>query len=240
MNLNSELPPNRLLILIDIDGTLISPGQSPRRCLARAIFEATGRQLHFEVGQLAGFTDPSIVRTALERLGYVPDERDGQVPKILDRYLDLLEEEYPHNRDQILYPGVLSLLDYLQSKNYRLGLITGNLNRGARIKLAVFDLNRYFPFGAFGDDSADRDQLPQIALQRVQQLFGESYLPAQVVIIGDTVRDVWSAHRNGMPAIAVIRHENRRDEIIAEAPELILSGFEDLDPICEFLNNLRN
>ena len=229
-----------LLILIDIDGTLISPGMAPRQSLIDAIQLETGQTINFQVDQLAGFTDPLIVKNALDRLGISATERDGLIHCILTKYLEILAGRYPNSNEKYLFPGVIDLLNYLQNVRYRVGLITGNMEQGAAIKLKPFGLMDYFSFGVYGSDHHDRDQLPLIALQKVQQRFNESYSPVQVVVIGDTIRDVWSAHRNRMRCIAVIRHEERREAIKAENPDMILSGFKDLQPFQDYFQKLLN
>jgi phosphoglycolate phosphatase-like HAD superfamily hydrolase len=228
-----------LLILVDIDGTLISPGMAPRRSLADAIQLETGQTINFQVDQLAGLTDPLIVKNALDRLGISATEQDGLVHRILTKYLEILAERYPNSNEKYVFPGVLDLLSYLQNARYRVGLITGNMERGAAIKLKPFGLLDYFSFGVYGSDHHDRDKLPLIALQKVQRCFNESFFPLQVVIIGDTIRDVWSAHRNRMHCIAVIRHEERREAIVAESPNLTVSGFENIQTIRTYLETLK-
>ncbi|MCG2716165.1 MAG: HAD hydrolase-like protein [Candidatus Marinimicrobia bacterium] len=224
---------------MDIDGTLISPGMAPRQSLREAIHRITGERISFEVRHLAGYTDPGIVVNALDRLGISATERDGLVHRILTKYLEILAERYPHSNEKYLFPGVIDLLNYLQNARYRVGLITGNMEQGAAIKLKPFGLMDYFSFGVYGSDHHDRDQLPLIALQKVRQRFNESYSPVQVVVIGDTVRDVWSAHRNRMRCIAVIRHEERREAIVAESPDLTVSGFENIKTIRTYLETLK-
>ena len=229
---------NRLLILIDIDGTLLHPGMTPRRSLAEAIHVHTGQRVEFTVPMLAGMTDPLIVANALDFLDIPDQDRDGLPDRILVTYLEILAHYYLLATDHHLYPGVLDLLNYLQAQPVRLGLITGNQEQGAIIKLKPFDLTRYFSMGVFSSDHPDRDQLPPIALAKCCQQFGEDYRPDQVVVIGDTVRDVWCAHRNGMRAIAVVRHADRRVAIAAENPDLIVEHFEDLTPVRDYLNTL--
>jgi len=228
-----------LLILMDIDGTLISPGMAPRQSLGEAIHRITGKRISFEVRHLAGYTDPGIVVNALDRLGVSATEQDGLVDRILVQYLEILAERYPNSNEKYVFPGVIDLLNYLQNARYRVGLITGNMEQGASIKLKPFGLMDFFSFGVYGSDHHDRDQLPMIALQKVQQRFNESYSPVQVVVIGDTIRDVWSAHRNRMRCIAVIRHEERHKAIVAESPDLTVSGFENIQTIRTYLETLK-
>lgn len=222
---------SRLLVLIDVDGTLLAPGLTPRHCISEAIGRITGKQVKFEIPQLAGLTDPLILENTLKMLGIPQNRFDGQISDILNLYVELLRKRYPASTDKMVYPGVRPFLDYLNQQPVRLGLITGNVAPGARIKLAPFDLSSYFSLGVFGSDHHDRDRLPLIALQRVTAQFGESFLPSQVVIVGDTVRDVWCAHRNRMRSVAVIRREERRRAIETEHPDLIVKSFEDLRPL---------
>ncbi len=204
---------------------------APRRSLSQAIQEDSGEVLNFEVEHLAGFTDPIIVENALARLGYDPNLRDGQVGKIIDRYLELLAENYPKSNDKVLFPGAVSFLEFLKSNPFRLGIITGNVKRGAYIKLMPFGLLDYFSFGVFGNDSADRNKLPLIALKRVSEQFSERFEPKKVVIIGDTIYDTRCAHRNGMKSIVILRREEWREKIESEKPELIIKSFEPLTPL---------
>lgn len=221
----------RKLVLVDIDGTLIAPGMTPRRALAQAIADFTGQTITFRVEQLAGNTDPLIVSNALEQLGIPPDKRDGLAGKILWRYLKLLIEQYPAAEDKQVFPGARELITYLLQQPVRLGLITGNLLLGAYTKLRVFGLWDCFSFGVFGDDSYYRTELPPIALKRAAEMFGEEYHPQDVLIIGDTVNDVLCAHQNGMVSVIVLRREEWRAAITTAQPELLVSSFE---PLTEF------
>jgi phosphoglycolate phosphatase len=230
----------KLLILIDIDGTLIHPGKTPRQSLAAAIYRHTQRQINFEVDNVAGLTDPLIIRNALDYLQIPATSRDGLVGKILISYLEIFSQKYPQANDQIVYSGAFDLLNYLKEQTFRLGLITGNLEQGARIKLKPFGLMDYFSFGVFSSDHPDRDQLPAIALEKVRRQFGEIFHPENVIIIGDTVRDVLCAHRNGMRAIAVLRHPERRPAIAAENPDLMIPGFENLGTLKKYFHRLQN
>jgi phosphoglycolate phosphatase len=229
---------NGLLVLIDLDGTLISCGLTPRQALANALFQHTGKVVEFGYSQLAGLTDPLIIDGALERLAIPESQRNELTQKILETYLDILAERYPQATDRTLHGGVVELLEYLQDCGFRIGLISGNSKQGAAIKLKPFNLMQYFSFGVFGSDHAERDNLPLIALRKVQQKFNESYAPDRVVIIGDTVRDVQCARRNGMRSIVVIRREDQRKLILDENPDLIVDNFEDLQPIQNYLQRL--
>ena len=228
----------RKLVLIDIDGTMLSPGLTPRRALSQAIGELTGAQFEFQVSQLAGFTDPLIVQNALAKLGWSEERQNGMPSRIIRRYVELLQERYPEAEDKRMWPGVPELLAFLAEHQARLGIITGNVQQGARIKLAPFGLWEHFSFGVFGDDSADRNQLPRLALQKVAARFGENYTPSDVIVIGDTLQDVRCAHVNGMRCCIVLRRPEWRAEITAAQPELLLESFAPLTPLQNWLMSL--
>lgn len=210
---------------------------TPRRALAQALFEYTGRTIEFQVEQLAGNTDPLIVMQALERLGIPESEWDGLAGKILWRYLKLLFQQYPQAEDKKVFPGSVNLLDYLQHQNVRLGIITGNLLLGAYCKLHELGLWDYFSFGVYGDDAYRRRDLPPIALERAREMFAETYQPAEVVIIGDTVHDCLCAKDNGMRSVIILRREEWRAPIEAAQPDLLLTGCEPLHPFQQWFEN---
>jgi len=103
-----------------------------------------------------------------------------------------------------LLPGVVEILERLAPReDITLALLTGNWEPGARTKLSRFDLNRFFPFGAFGCDGVDRSDLPPVALDRAERLLGRRFLPEEALIIGDSLYDVSCARDNGIPVLAV-------------------------------------
>lgn len=230
-----------LLVLIDIDGTLLSPGLSPRIALSRAIRDFTGFEVKFEVKHLAGLTDPLIVKNALLSLGF-PEKKiqyDGLVDRILERYCQYLRELYPGSSDKRIFPDVPDFLRFLSGLPVvRLGVITGNVRDGAFIKLSAFGLERFFSFGVYGSDSEERNELPLIALRRVRILFSEEYDKEKVVIIGDTPRDVVSARVHGMKSIAVVRRVEWLRKIKEKEPDLLVKDFSEIDRIKEFFGHL--
>ncbi len=228
---------NKLLVLIDIDGTLIKSGLTPRKALKQAIFEITGCPVTFEDNHLAGLTDPLIITNTLNQLG-IGLKDDGLPTKILNRYLEIFSWDYPAAPDKKIYPGAIELLDYLKTLPVRMGLLTGNAKRGAQIKLAPFDLWRYFDFGVFGDDNANRNELPRLALRKVHELFSESYPPNKVIIIGDTVHDLICAKVNQMQSVIVVRRPEWRLSIEAQKPELLVESFVPLEPVQNWFEKL--
>src|ERR1700741_550264 len=142
--------PEKRLLLWDIDGTLINSGAAGLHALIRATKERFGGDGNLEGVEIAGRTDTSIARQILEKHG--ESATDSAVNALLDAYVRLLPEELPRRNGRVL-PGILQLIQGAsQQEHVTVGLLTGNLRRGAELKLAYYDLWRFFPFGAFADD----------------------------------------------------------------------------------------
>ena len=110
-----------------------------------------------------------------------------------------------------------------------MGLLTGNIEAGARIKLEPTGLRPYFRLGAYGSDHLDRRQLPSLAARRAQALTGRSFLPEKVVVIGDTPHDIECARHFGAVAVAVATGQYAREALEAEQPDLLFDNFSDVE-----------
>jgi phosphoglycolate phosphatase-like HAD superfamily hydrolase len=189
------------LVLFDIDGTLIDSAGAGTRSADGAFLDLFGIADAFAGVQMAGKTDVRIMKEGLAAHG-LPLE-DGLMGRILSRYLAHLEREIQAPRKRLM-PGVVELLDALESREgTHLGLLTGNIERGARIKLGAFGLNERFPFGAFGDDHEDRDCLLPVACRKVRDLKGADVALEDCVVVGDTPADVRCAKVHGARAVGV-------------------------------------
>jgi len=196
----------RTLVLFDIDGTLLLTAGAGRRAITAALADRLGggdawRQIRFD-----GKTDPQIVRELLAAAGDAAADDPDTIAGICDRYVVHLEEELERSPGATrLLPGVALLLDRLESRgDVVLGLLTGNLVRGAGLKLRSGGLDpARFLVGAYGSDSPHRPDLPAIAAERAAPLFG--WVPAgeTVVIVGDTPADVTCGRAIGARAVAV-------------------------------------
>jgi phosphoglycolate phosphatase-like HAD superfamily hydrolase len=154
---------------------------------------------------------------------------DAALDSILDRYVEELSRRLSPEA-VVVKPGVAALLDRLADEpRVTLGLLTGNIERGARLKLEPAGLNRYFPFGAFGDDSADRYCLPSIALARAREETGRDFDGPSVVIIGDSVHDVACGRSLGARAIAVATGPTPAEKLQAEWPDALFADFSDVE-----------
>jgi phosphoglycolate phosphatase-like HAD superfamily hydrolase len=213
------------LILFDIDGTLIDSGGAGIRALNLAFEEMTGRTEGLAGIDCAGKTDLSIIREALGRAGI--DIRDGEILRFAEKYVRHLETTI-HQAQGHLKPGVVELLELLANdSDMGLGLLTGNLHRGARIKLGRYGVDSYFPVGAFGDDAEDRDLLLPIAAERYIKHSGISVEYTDCVVIGDTPRDVSCAVAFGAPCIAVATGTYSFDSLTQTDAALVLPDLSD-------------
>lgn len=191
------------LLLFDVDGTLLRCGTQVRPILSGALTDVFGVACELDGHDFSGKTDQQIAFELLAGAG-VPAERvRSGLAHLHDLYVERLEKLLDRGRMEVL-PGVEDLLDELAARpDVALGLLTGNWSRGARIKLACFGLDRFFSFGAFGEDGLERRELPPVALERAYEVTGHRFAPDETLIVGDSVRDVECARAHGLPVLAV-------------------------------------
>ena len=220
-------------VLFDIDGTLVSLDGAGSRSLNRAMEEILQVTDGFRGIDFAGKTDLQIIREGLGTLGLT--EQDDLLHSLLDRYLVHLRAEVSTGRGHVKR-GVRELLSALQElEGVYLGLLTGNAEVGARLKLEPFGLNRFFPVGAFGSDSEDRNLLLPIAVQRLQGLESVSLSHNRCVVIGDTPKDVECAHVHGASAIAVATGTYPLNELEKTDAELVIANLSDTEKIVDWI-----
>ena len=224
--MNSAHP--RRLLLWDIDGTLITTGAAGQRALGMTTAERFGGDGDLADIEVAGRTDVGITHQILRKFGMPVNSEN--VSTFLDRYLELLERELPRSNGRVL-PGVLALLERTAGQaNTSLGLLTGNLRRGAQLKLEHYGLWKFFTFGAFADDHHDRDELGAFAVRRALAETGHDFPPAHTDVIGDTGHDVACGKVFGARTIAVATGGWSREALAATAPDFL---FEDLSDTSE-------
>ncbi|HDH01918.1 MAG TPA: HAD family hydrolase [Nitrospirae bacterium] len=220
------------LLLFDIDGTLIDTGQAGTRALDRAFLHLFGIRDAFKGIRMAGKTDIQIIRECL-RIHGIPDSID-EINGMVRMYIDLLTEEI-ENPWRSVMAGVVDLLETLKADGRPMGLLTGNIEEGARIKLNALGLNRYFPAGAFGSDHEDRDMLLPIAVERFSAL-GINIPPEQCIVIGDTPRDVRCARVHGASCIAVSTGSYNREALMEAGADLVLESLENREACLGFMS----
>ena len=237
----------RKLVLFDIDGTLVLTGGAGIRAMNRACEELVGHAEGLAGIPVAGRTDRIILADVVSRAGHTLD--DGLLERLRDRYIDNLREEIEKpGRTQsfeslgarggikAMMPGIRELLDVLERRpDVFLGLLTGNFEAGARIKLEHFDLWRYFRCGAFGDDAADRNQLVPFALDRARRCGLPDIDPAAVLVVGDTPHDVACALAVGATPVGVATGGFTVEQLRDSGAEIV---FQDLSRTGEFLKLL--
>ncbi|MCS7203932.1 MAG: HAD hydrolase-like protein [Thermodesulfovibrio sp.] len=217
------------LILFDIDGTLISTGGAGTRALDKAFFEVLDIKNAFINFEMAGKTDIQIIKEGLLRWQIKPSS--PLIKTIIKSYLKNLEVEMNNNSKHIK-PGVIDFLNFIQNDlGYPIGLLTGNLEKGARVKLAAFDLNHYFPFGAFGSDHEDRRYLLPIALTRFSRLFRRKISFNNCIVVGDTPRDVACAKPYGAKVIAVATGPYTVSELITTEADVVVEELSEIEKI---------
>jgi len=220
------------LVLFDIDGTLITDGGAARHAYRAALEQVYGYDGDLARYDFSGRTDPQITTMVLRDFGLDDDTIGRRIDDLWTIYLAGLAENATADRVREL-PGVRPLLDALRQRDdVLLALLTGNIERGARIKLAPPALNGYFAFGAFGSDSAKREELPPIAVERAAaHNGGHRFSGRDVVIIGDSIYDVRCGVPHDATTIAVASGKTPADKLRAENPHHFFESAEDLDGI---------
>jgi phosphoglycolate phosphatase len=187
--------------LFDIDGTLMTTGGAGRRAMRAAFGEVVDAPHALDDVKLGGKTDPMILREGLEVIGRAYDA--ALVERILERYLERLEAEVARSPGYHVFDGVLTILEHAHALNAAVGLGTGNVERGAQVKLARGALNDRFAFGGYGSDAEDRTELIRAGAERGAARLGRPLSECRVIVIGDTPRDVRAAHGIGAVCLAV-------------------------------------
>jgi phosphoglycolate phosphatase-like HAD superfamily hydrolase len=190
------------VLLFDVDGTLIYGGGAGRRAITRVFAERYGLPRLFDEVRFHGMTDRAIVRGALERGGLHCDE--ATIDELCAAYLVVLADEVPRSSGFKIYPGVPELLARLgEHDGIAVGLGTGNLREGARIKLEHARLMHHFKFGGYGCDDEDRASLIRRGAERGASQLGVPLDACRIVVIGDTPRDIEAARAIGADAVIV-------------------------------------
>ncbi len=223
------------LILFDIDGTLVLTGGAGLRALERAFERVFGLSGAFEGVEMPGRTDQVIIADALERAGLQPEA--ALQAQFHETYCEYIREEIrvPAATKGTM-PGVRELLDVLVGReDAYLGLLTGNFVATARIKLEHFGLWHYFRCGAYGDDAADRNHLMPVALERAGQSGVPPVANHDVLVVGDTPRDVACALAAGARPVAVATGRFDVATLQAAGAEVVFANLEDLDSFIALL-----
>lgn len=220
------------LVLLDIDGTILSSNGAAARPFRRALEEVFGTSGPLQGYSFAGKTDPQIARDLL-RLARIDDDIVAAgLDRIWPLYVEGLRDELRSAR-VTMFPGVARLVHRLDSEpSAVLGLLTGNVADGARLKLTAAGLDfNLFRVGAFGSDHPDRSELPAIAIERAERLSGHRFEGKSVVIVGDTPLDIACGEHLGVRTIAVATGSYGADELAACGPDHVFGSLSDTEAV---------
>ncbi len=217
------------LLLFDIDGTLLTSGGAGERALRRGFRERFGIDDDLTKVEIAGRTDSGIARRMLA--AHDLPETPENLTAFFDGYLHFLAQELPASPGTLL-PGIVALLEALKPRaDIVLALLTGNLERGAELKLTHYGVWHYFEFGAYADDHHDRNELGHFARRRAQEKHGAEFPPEGIFVLGDTPHDVACARAIGARAIAIATGKFTRAELGVLAPDFLFDDLGDVPAV---------
>ena len=215
----------RVAILFDIDGTLLVTGGAGARSWRLAFDELYGIEADIGAFTDAGMTDPDVGRRTFVAVLHREPKRQ-EFTRLLERRLYYLHETVRKSREYRVLAGVAALLPALIDDGLMLGLVTGNVEAAAHVKLHRGQLNRFFSFGGYGSDSADRAELTRIALRRASLVYGEEVSPGQAIVVGDTPHDVQAAHAAGLKCVGVGSHHFSAEQLRAASADWAIASLE--------------
>ncbi|MBI3823675.1 MAG: HAD family hydrolase [Planctomycetes bacterium] len=222
-----------IAVLFDIDGTLLASGGAGKAALELAFTEEFGVALRVQI-PYSGRTDRAIARDLLR--AHDIDETPANWDRLRSGYLARLPDSLNRHHGRVL-PGILTLLEALRKRtDVALGLLTGNIRAGARVKLGHFRLFEHFSFGGFGDLHFDRDDVAREALAATRSHLGGDVPGERIWVIGDTPLDVRCARAIGAKVVAVATGVHTCDDLREARPDLMLSDFADASAFLELLS----
>jgi phosphoglycolate phosphatase len=217
------------LVLFDVDGTLIHTGGAGVKAFARTLASEFGQVNGTERIKFGGRTDPSLVREAFGYCRIAPSEENFR--RFFAAYVFWLDHLLSNNLNGGACPGVWRLLDGLEALPSPpvVGLLTGNIRLGAEIKLRRYGLWEKFALGAFGDDHEDRNQIAAIAQQRGSRWLREDLRGEQVLVVGDTPRDIECGRAIGAKVLAVATGGATLEYLRAHKPDRVVEDLQLVD-----------
>jgi phosphoglycolate phosphatase-like HAD superfamily hydrolase len=217
------------LFLFDVDGTLVTARGAGRAALGAALRETYGATGDIDRYDFRGKTDPRIVLDLMRGAGLSDEVIEERMAACFESYVGHLERLIGDGARVTVLPGIVEVVRALSARDDALvGLLTGNIEAGARVKLRPTGLVPLFRVGAFGSDDMDRRRLPEVACARARTVAGRDFPFERVTIIGDTPLDVDCARACGAVAVAVATGFHPREELAACAPDLLFADFSDV------------
>ncbi len=213
-----------ILLVWDIDGTLINPNRSGRTAMDKAFHIAYGIENAFDGIRMSGRLDGVIVRDALKKHN-IPDTN---IYSFYDTYCKTLETITSSENPIQLLPGVEEILSNSENLNKFYHVLgTGNLEKGARIKLNSHDLNKFFTTGGFGDENLQRWEIISKAISEAEKCFDIEFKKENIYVIGDTPFDIESGKILGVKTIAVATGSHTFEELIKNKADFTFESLED-------------
>lgn len=217
-------------MLFDIDGTLVTTGGAGSAAWTLAFQELHG--IPADIGEFteAGMTDPDVGATTFEAVLHRPPT-PHELSELLQRRLEHMPEAVAESTGYAVLPGVPERLRQLSRDGHLLGLVTGNIDGAAHIKLQRGDLNRWFPFGAYAGAGMDRAAIVREAVGRAVAIMGHEVPRTEIYVIGDTPLDIESAHAVGCTAVAVATGHHDSAALRAAGADHVLETLEEELPL---------
>ena len=214
-----------VVVLFDVDETLVHTGGSGARSWKAAFDKLHGVPADIGEHSSAGETDPQVARATFNAvLGRDPN--DDELSRLYAAYLLHLAEDIGVSEGYQVLPGVEKVLLRLGKAGVILGLVSGAMEGAARTKLVPANLNRFFVFGAYGSDSPDRTELTGLAIEKAMRLH-DQLAPSQVYVVGDTPHDMEATNASGAVSVGVASGHYSVDELEAAGGAHVLSSLED-------------
>jgi phosphoglycolate phosphatase-like HAD superfamily hydrolase len=225
----------RKILLFDLDWTLVYTGGAGIRALEHAFERLYAIPQAMQTIKPDGKTDPAICREMIQTL-LKRDPKPAEIDVLCQGYLERLAFEITSSEGYRILPGIPELLNALASRaNILLGLGTGNLEKGAQIKLARADLMRFFRFGGFGSDAEARPEVLRTGARRGEAIAGHAISPSDIIVIGDHIRDVQAGQAIGATTVAVASGPMSYDELTATDPHFIFQDLSDTAAVLKVL-----
>jgi phosphoglycolate phosphatase len=217
-----------VVVLFDVDETLVHTGGSGARSWKAAFEKLHGIPADIGAHTSAGETDPQVARETFTAV-MGRDPSDDELDQLYVQYLLHLADDILISEQYRVLPGVQQTLVALGEAGVVLGLVSGAMEGAARTKLVPANLNRFFLFGAYGSDSPDRTELTGLAIEKAARLHSR-LTPSQVFVVGDTPRDIDATKAAGAVAVGVASGHYSQDELRAAGGEHVLKSLEDAFP----------
>ncbi|MCD6363680.1 MAG: HAD hydrolase-like protein [Synergistetes bacterium] len=215
------------VVLFDVDNTMIKSTKAHTRAFIEGLSNVFGidfKEEDFENAGPPGMTDLEIAIVAGERRGISREEILRKMKEISNAMAESFAKSIEKGELELL-PGVRNLLEELKARSFTLGVMTGNFEKIAWIKLKRAKIDGFFSFGIFGGEAENKSMMGKVAMKKIRGLFGKE--PSFICIIGDTPRDVEAGKLIGAKTIAVATGSATERELKQAKPDLLLKNLED-------------